>query len=337
MVRGQAVVVAALLIAAAALGARWETGAIAVGVGLAGMALRWKYRRDLGRTPSTLPPHRDRLDIIVSGDLRTTTLVGLSVAVTLILGGADAPHGVGTARSVSVALLAVASCIYMSSLVDWYVVMPRISGQLGARPCRAGLGQEPGVWPATWPETTRWWYIHRLVAAVAFRYGLGYALTLAVSGLITFEVGPRIVSTGLLGVFAEYSPLRLAPAVREAMQTRLFVGRTVRRVQLERRVRAELRLGPLSLFVLHRKTPRPERVSEREYVYDVSAEGVKLVSAASREAAPERADFEREPLRIDLKDVDVVEPGEPPFSGCDRRCSGINWYCIENPRCFETK
>jgi hypothetical protein len=337
MVRGQAVVLALLLVAAAVLGARWEAVGIAAGVGLAGMALRWKYRSDLRRTESAAPPHRDRLDLMVSGDLRTTCLVALAVAVTVILGSVDAPDGVGTARSVVVALTAVAACIYVSSLVDWYVMLPRISGQLGARPCRSQLGEEPGVWPGTWRETTRWWYLHRLVAAVAFRFGLGYAVTLAVSGFITFELGPRLVSTGLLGVFAEYSPLRLAPAAREAMHPRLVIGRTVRRVHREQQVRWQLRLGPLVLFALHRKTPVPESVSEREYVYDVSVEGVQLVPVASRERTSKR-DFEREPLRVKLKDVDEAVPGEVPFSGCaGGRCSGINWYCIENPRCFETK
>jgi hypothetical protein len=337
MVRGQAAVLAGLLVAVAALGATWEAAAISLAVGLAGMALRRKYRHDLERTPSILPPHRDRLDLIVSGDLRTTTSVGLAVSVTLILGDVNAPAGVGALRSVLLALLVVGACVYLSSLVDWYVVLPRISGQLGARPCRLHLDQEPGAWPGTWRETTRWWYLHRLVAAVTLRFGLGYAFALAASSFITFELGPRIVSIGVLGIFAEYTPIRLAPIAREAMHSQLFLGRTVRRVRLAQRVRWQLRLGPVSLFALHWKTPKRESVSDREYVYDVSVEGVQLVSAAPREEVSERKDFEREPERVRLKDVDEVKAGKPPFSGCDGRCSGINWYCIENPRCFETK
>jgi len=337
-VRGQAVALAVLLVAVAALGAPWEAGAIAIGVGLAGMALRWKYRSDLRQAGGVLPSHRDRLDLIVSGDLRALSLVGLAVALTLILGGVERPDGVGTARSVALALLAMWSCIYVSSLVDWYVILPRVTGQLGARPCRSHLGQEPGVWPKTWCETTRWWYFHRLVAAVAFRFGLGYAVALLVSGFITFEVGPRLFAAGVLGLFAEYSPLRLAPVSREAMRPRLVVGRTIRRVRRGQHYRWQLGVGAVTLFGLRRKTPVRESVSDREYVYDVSVEGVRLVPAASREGTSGPDNFERDPPTIRLKDVDETVPGEPQFSGCEGgRCSGINWYCIENPRCFEKK
>jgi hypothetical protein len=40
-------------------------------------------------------------------------------------------------------------------------------------------------------------------------------------------------------------------------------------------------------------------------------------------------------------EVRDARPSEPerakPFSGCKGGCSGINWYCIENPRCFAPK
>jgi hypothetical protein len=337
-VRGQAIVLTILLIATAGLGAAWEAGALATGLAVGGFALRWKYLHDLGRTPSVLPPHRERLDLLVTADLRMATLLGLALPATLLLAGVGAPGGVGTIRSVVVTLAVTVLVIYLSSLVDWYVILPRISGQLGARPCRSHLArQKPGPWPRTWRETTQWWYIHRLVAAVVFRFGLSYALALAISGVVTYTVDLRIVTIGALALFAEYSPLRLAPVAREAMHPQLFVGRTVHRVRRERQVRWEKRIGSVTLFALHRKTPEPEFTSKREYVYDVAAEGVQLVPVGPREAEPAPEDFEREPLRIRLKDVDEVAPGEPPFTGCEGRCSGINWYCIENVRCFETK
>lgn len=337
-VRGQALVLTILLIAAAALGARWEAGAFAVGIAVGGLALRWKYLHDLDRTTSVLPPHRERLDLLVTSDLRMATLLGLAVSTTLLLADSGVPDGVGTARSMVVTLTATVTVIYLSSLVDWYVILPRISGQLGARPCRSHLaGQEPGTWPRTWRGTTQWWYYHRLLAAVTFRFGLSYALALAISGVVTYSVDVRIATIGALAVFAEYSPLRLAPATRESMHPELFVGRTVHRIRHERRVRWEKRIGPFTLSALNRKTPTPAFTSEREYVYDVAAEGVQLVPAGLREGKAVPDDFEREPLRIQLKDVDEVIPGEPPFSGCEGRCSRINWYCIENPRCFETK
>jgi hypothetical protein len=49
--------------------------------------------------------------------------------------------------------------------------------------------------------------------------------------------------------------------------------------------------------------------------------------------------YERDPAKLELRDVraSAPEPADPPFTGCEGRCSGINWYCIENPHCFEPK
>jgi hypothetical protein len=327
-----------LLVACAVLGAPWEAGGITIAVALLGMALRWKYRADLRRAPDgVLPAHRDRLDLIVSGDLRGVALAGIAVSLTMILGDVAAPAGVGTARSVTLTLTAVVACMYVSSLIDWYAILPRVSGQLGARPCRSHLGQQPPTWPKTWRDTTCWWYYHRIATAMAFRLGLGYAIALGVSGVVTFEVGPRLFSAGLLGLFTEYSPLKLKAITFESMHPRLIVGDTVVLVRKERTMR-QLKIGQVMLFGIPRKSPKDREVGEREYVFDVSVEGVHVVPARPRETTKRRKTFEQSPPLVRLTEVDEVRDGDPAFSGCENgRCSGINWYCIENPRCFERK
>lgn len=64
--------------------------------------------------------------------------------------------------------------IICSSAVDWYYVRPRIDGVLRDPPCRSG-GK------ANWKSPTRWWYVHRAAATLAY---FGFALLVAVVVMI---------------------------------------------------------------------------------------------------------------------------------------------------------
>jgi hypothetical protein len=88
----------------------------------------------------------------------------------------------------------------------------------------------------------------------------------------------------------------------------------------------------------------PGPLGPREYVFDVALESVQLVPVTARERGPARdrdgnIAYERDPKKLRVRDVPASrpEPAEQPFHGCAEKCSGINWYCIENPRCFATK
>ncbi len=83
---------------------------------------------------------------------------------------------------------------------------------------------------------------------------------------------------------------------------------------------------------------QPPELVDRQYVVDVSLEGIHLTAAAAREQPdlPEPR-FIREVDRLSLVNHDSARLSPDEFSGCARRCAGINWYCIENPRCFEAK
>jgi hypothetical protein len=116
----------------------------------------------------------------------------------------------------------------------------------------------------------------------------------------------------VLGTFGAYQKA-IFPAVREAGHPRLVVGKTV-----------------------------GSRFGERRYVFDVAVEGVQHVSADryERQAATmgpdDTPDFERDPERLPLEDIDEARDAVR-YSGCDSRCAGISWYCLENRRCFEVK
>lgn len=324
-VRAQAITLAALLIAVGILGASLLALLCALGSVAGATLLNLRYRHDVAVTGATVPPHRARLDDLVAGD----AVAALAPATLLIVGslafgstpGSDAAM---TARTAASFLAIAAASIYLSSLVDWYVILPRVSGQLGAWPCRDRDPRFP--FPHSWKEVTRWWYIHRIVATFAFRFLLAAAIAAVLGQFIGAEEEVKILAGLVLGVFATYFST-LSSAVFQGAQPKLLVGETV--IVSPRPHRQWW--PPFSKV-------HPPDLNGRQYVVDVSLEGVHMTAAAPREQPnlPERR-FVREADRLALVNHDSARLSLREFSGCAQRCSGVNWYCIQNPRCFEPK
>jgi hypothetical protein len=349
-VRGQALVLAGLLVASTLIGSPLATLiCVVAGIGLY-LALRLKYTIDRsaaasagggdhrgGERDTTVPPHRERLDMIVAGDANAALGIGLAasgVAVALSAGAYDSRVPPLSATLAVVAWMSV----YLSSLVDWYIILPRISGQLGVRPCRSPDRDHPRF-PHTWRETTRWWLVHRILAAFILRTCLLYALTFAIRDSLGVPYGYAIVG-GAAFVWISAYIAAIPRACIEVGHGTLFVGQTVSRRATQRVWRyLPLPAGHRLRLPLFRSLRVGER-GPREYVFDVELEGVQFVPATSREGTrPADAEdrFERNPLRIRFRDLASVEPTQERFSGCYSGCSGINWYCIENPKCFRPK
>jgi hypothetical protein len=328
--RGQVVVLAGLIVAAGL----FDAAALGLCCGLAALAwlllLREKYRWDLARIGSaTVPPHRARLDRVVAGDallaLVPTSLTAALFSVDIVhpLSGYDAAHGA------TAALVVTATVIWASSLFDWYLILPRISGQLGPQPCRAASEVPEFFFPKTWKEVTRWWYIHRVVAAFAFRVGLSIALAVVIGEVSGLHEEARWFAGVAMLLFLSYGLSALWHGVGQAGHAKAIVGQTV---GVERRAGKRRKLPPF--------TKLPALAFDgRYYVVDVSIESVQLVDVAAHEAAtlPRPEKFARHPRSVLLPNADAIHPIAPRFSGCEGRCSGVNWYCIENPRCFEVK
>ena len=339
-VRGQAFALAVLLVATAVLGSALGALVCSLVTGLIAWGLRVRYRGDVVLAHVDVPPHRERLDMIVAGDVRVAVAVGM-VAGGLLLGFDVQRPDSGVAPVTPLFLAIVAAGVLLSSLVDWYVILPRVSGLLGARPCRHPERDHPRF-PRTWRETTRWWYIHRIIAALILRFGLSYAIARTVVHHVSLPGGTSVVAASVTTLFASYLWASGA-AVWEAGHLTMIVGRTVRRHRVER--------VPRSVTVFGRQLPLPAPKRRevgprgpREYVYDVALESVQLVPAAPRERkVPHDEDskimYERDPTKLAVRDVSASkpEPAHEPFAGCKTNCSGINWYCIENPNCFATK
>ena len=325
-VRGQVIVLAILLTASAILGASIVALSCAAAASASAMLLGARYRHDLAVVNASTPPQRARLDVIVTRDAcaalaPTTLLTVLSFAFSVEpSAGADS-----TARIVVGDLTIAAAAIYISSLVDWYVILPRISGQLGARPCRTGDPQFP--FPHTWKEVTRWWYIHRISGALVFRVFLGLALATVIGDLIGAGEQTKVLVGLMMGMFAAYMAA-IPWAVLEAAQVKVLVGQTVLVKARPRR-----QLSPPFPKV------EPPDLRGRQYVVDISLEGVHLASVRSREEdpLPSPPEFLRHPDRIAVANLNSTRLSPQPFSACQMQCSGVNWYCIENPRCFEPK
>jgi hypothetical protein len=338
-VRGQAYVLGALLVISAIFG--WAQAALAcsAATGLVAAVLHFKYRRECRGAEVSVPPHRERLDLIVAGDVRTAVLLGLTAGMLLLL----FPHDLhlGIAPETSVLLSVACAAVLLSSLVDWYVILPRVSGLLGIRPCRHPDADFPRA-PKTWREITRWWYIHRIAAALILRFGISFAVVLTVDRYTSVPGGASLVGGAVAGGFASYL-VAIPKAFWQVGHPDLIVGRTIRRHRVTRVPRHLSMFGArIPLPLLTRREIGPLR--PREYVYDVALEGVQLVAAAKREGKVPRDEdgdilYERDPIKLKVKDVEASEPepAEEPFCGCRDGCSGINWYCIENPRCFATK
>jgi len=117
---------------------------------------------------------------------------------------------------------------------------------------------------------TRWWYIHRIVATVAFRFLLAAAIAAVLGQFIGAGEETKIIAGLVLGVFATYVST-LSSAVFQGAQPKLLVGETV---IVELRPRRQL--WPPSKI-------HPPALDDRQYVIDVSLEGIHMTAAAPRE------------------------------------------------------
>ena len=150
------------------------------GIGLcAATALNASYARALGRRGrSKRRMHGDRrVAVHVASGLMLPFLAGVTAAALghnphLALWGFT--HTEFTALLVAAGALIVA--VFVSSLVDWYYVRPRIDGLVCVPPCRAAASEK-----GPWKRVTRRWYLHRGLATLAY---IAFAIAIAVIVMI---------------------------------------------------------------------------------------------------------------------------------------------------------
>jgi hypothetical protein len=292
----------ALVAGLAALAGRGFPGA-AAGVGLfvsvvaasldAGYVASRRKERVLG--------HRRRLDRIVRRQwLAVATLsTGIAVGVSE-LDQAPLDPTDPFVRAVVVAVVVCSVAIYISSLIDWYWLLPRISGLVGPAPCeRVGTDRFAGI--------TRLWLLHRAAAALVVTFALvGLPGYVAASTHGTATVAWIILGSALAIGYSSVTR-NAVRAFRHALNPRIRVGDLIR-----------VRVDP------------EDATLQDAYVVDVSLQGCRYKSLADiKRPCPTFLD-KGQLLSID--EMARTRRSRHPTAPCPNvaSCRAVNWYCFRN-------
>lgn len=295
MTRYAAVIVAALVIRSATGG--WVMSLYAAGcLLLAGVILDGGLRWALRSAKAGVPKHRQPLDVIVRKQWLGAGLLGILVALGVGLSGVDTLHLDRFLNAVVTAGTLAVIAIYISSLIDWHWILPRVSGVVRQAPCEAAGGQR-------WARVTGVWLFHRAVATLL--------VTGALSGVLLYMsqtsdddnektiwlVASAIVTAAVLAFNA--ASLR---SLWLAFNPRLHVG---------------------DILDLH---GRPC------YVVDVSLQGAKYMIVDGRERSQFSDKYDGSFSLEEFSRYPKVVGASPP---CRDRCTKVNWYCRHNPHAHD--
>jgi hypothetical protein len=306
----QAVVLVAVLVLTAAVGYSVPVLALVALILGVGLVYIWRYR---AFRVLPVPDHRRERDRLVACLLAVAAGVPGGVATTMHFVGSpftvDLPGG-----SWFVTAAVVAAVIFASSLVDWYWILPRLSG-LGAwpRPCEIEVPRDN----RPWRFVTQHWYGHRLLAefvgVAAFPATAGYVASTDDSHRTLWGVIAAACTIGLGIGFARW----WWTAWGNVHNPDVTVGSLIRAQRLS--------------------WGRPhQRVL---YVVDVDIRKSQCMFVDERrrslngERDPANAFATKRDTQIKPdEDVGPLPTYRPP---CADRCTGINWYCRNNPRAYD--
>lgn len=312
----------ALVLSAAFVGLAfvgWWGACLAGGVFLlvAGVWLTGGLRRWLaGCTP---PEHWSRLARLVSvqwAGAGVTGVLAAGLVASGVLRGLEQQTPVLTAaRAVLAGTTVAMTAVFWSSLVDWYVILPRLGG-FGAHPAPC---EAPGE---QWKMTTSIWLFHRGLATLfvvfAATGGLFYlAAQVQPAGA---KVGLVLLATAVGGGMAIVQRQGLY-ALSSAFNRSIYVGDTI-------------------LVTRHGQAEGERAVRRRAYVVDVSVQGIKYKLLQGDDYVGPR--FQRKgigPTREDDEIVGMLPPeardDEHTAVPCRAGCSGVNWYCRHNAHAYD--
>lgn len=273
---------------------------IAGGILAVGLILEVSYI--VRRQPDRLLGHRKNLDRIVRAQWAGIALIGLAVA------GLDAMTEVSPLSDTSalvativIGLAVAAPAVYVSSLVDWYWILPKIAGMVGQAPCeRTGGRMYAGV--------TKIWLFHRAAATTIVTFVLagvpGFMATTTSDGT---EGSAWVILGSALAIGFNSVNDGITQAFRYAFNPRIYVGDVIR-------VRAD-----------------PENAGFYDaYVADVSIHGLKYKPIADLFVSDPRF-IEGELMHNhEIERTRRSPRPAPPCPGVSS-CRAANWYCFRNP------
>ncbi|HEX6702419.1 MAG TPA: hypothetical protein VF101_16950 [Gaiellaceae bacterium] len=267
--------------------------------------------------------HRATDDRRVATQWAVASVIGLASAaiVQWLTGAVDWQRVVfGT---IAIGIVVFALGLFVSALIDWYYVHPRLAGLTGPAPCETvGNGQRVGL--------TKIWYFHRLAATVIVSGAI-----LGVPSTIGTLVNSDAAKTACFFATLALTAVVLVTNKDYASGVRFFKNPRVS-------------VGDVVLLIREGWGGDPQRV----YVLDVAVEGAKVkllngddpVHVRPVDAPTPNIDDETGvdpgPLRFLQKADATMENAE--IARCvhdakdrpicrDGHCSGVNWYCRANP------
>jgi hypothetical protein len=307
------VALALLCLAGFAVAAEWS----AIGLLVVATYL-WSERTRLlangRRDGRNSPQHRRALDRIVLAQWLGAGILSFLVALAARHYSLDPFSGGGRLLRALIVGFAVGILgVFVSSLVDWTVILPKVSGLSGPAPCECAVGER-------WRYTTDVWYLHRAAAtAVVYLVVIGIPAFMAAESSGSGQIAWGVLTTGVILV-AGFFFRDMFLAGRYALNPPVLVGDLIW-------VEAPPE-GDEDLPMLHR----------RAYVLDVSLQGAKYKALTDGRYRGARF-TQKSDGTVSNEDLGGAKKapskeGEPALCP-PGHCSGVNWYCRHNPKAHD--
>lgn len=207
----------------------------------------------------------------------------------------------------------IASIVLMSSLIDWFYILPRIGG-LGdwPLPCTTETSRDG----KRWRFVTQVWYAHRGAAE-------------------TFSILTLVVTT--LSLAATDQPRRVLWSVMATAITSLGVGLGLPRWRTawDKLLGPDVKVGSVVTAARLAWTPNKPRstwstsISAGLQCIFLTAERLQLNGKSSSKTAFTVKE------EVSLRHTEDVQPAPSYRPPCIEHCTGINWYCPNNPKAYD--
>jgi hypothetical protein len=296
---GYTVSLVVALLALAARGFPVASGVVALAIFAFGAGLDAVY---VGRriTSRLLAPRR-RLDRIVRQQLLAIAVLGVAtIAIGEVTGYEPLHHVAASVKAIVIGAVVGVGTVYVSSLVDWYWIMPKVSGTTGPGPCEHSGNER-------WAGVTNVWFFHRAVAT-----SVVIGILAGVPAYIAGHSGSDGTAWALLGAALAVGYSSVNTGVRSALSfafnAPIHVGDIIR-------VRAD---------------PEDQYLQDA-YVVDVSIQGLKYMLVQREDDGNPRFTNKGEQLSMEeLLETHRNRTAESPCPGA-AECRAVNWYCHRNP------
>jgi hypothetical protein len=273
-------------------------------------------RRAAARMPADLlqrrggrlvPAHRRALDRWAAGQWLAVAILGAGGSAAIRAAAWRPFAHVGMVFTVlAVGWVVLWAGVYLSSVLDWYLIMPKVAGISCPAPC-----ERPGH--QRWAGITALWCFHRGVARLLVPFVLIGCPTAV--GALTASGGGRAVAFALAAALALY----------------------MAEVELEGKAAVSYGLNPrrhIGDAVLLLREDRDSVWRVPAYLVDVSAEGGKfkyLEADGAYGGLPFEKKHDDDEEVVTLKDLSRRRLVSDAVAPCAHACTGVNWYCWRNP------